>query len=296
MNRASKSLELFCNDPTSRWISLPMIVDDIARFLDQFAPADLAESWDNVGLLAGDRGAPVSKVMTCLTITPASAEEAISARAELIVTHHPLPFRPLRRLTTDTPEGRLLCDLLAARIAIYSPHTAFDSTTGGINERLAKGLGLVDLEPLVVLPESAASGVAAGPRCGQARGAVAGAAPRPARPATHWQSGRGNSCGLGKSKRSATPAGLRKKWPWRAVVPANSWRRPMPRAASYLSPAKSASILAWRPKDSAWRCWWSVILPASALRSRFWPTCLAKQFPSVSVWASRHESDPLRWL
>ena len=136
-----------------------MIVDDIARFLDQFAPVELAESWDNVGLLAGDRGAPVSKVMTCLTITPASAEEAISSGVELIVAHHPLPFHPLRRLTTDTPEGRLLCDLLAARIAIYSPHTAFDSTTGGINERLAAGLGLVDLLPLVDLPESAGSAV-----------------------------------------------------------------------------------------------------------------------------------------
>ena len=89
------------------------LVDDVARFLDVFAPARLAESWDNVGLLAGDRHRPVRKVMTCLTITPASAQEAIAQGAELIVTHHPLPFRPLKRLTTDTPEGRLLCRLMA---------------------------------------------------------------------------------------------------------------------------------------------------------------------------------------
>src|SRR5262245_28015040 len=118
-----------------------LTVDTIARFLEEFAATQLAEAWDNVGLLAGDRNRPVSKVVTCMTITPASASEAIAAGAELIVTHHPLPFKPLKQLTTDTPEGKLLCDLLAARIAIYSPHTAFDSTIEGINQRLAEGLG-----------------------------------------------------------------------------------------------------------------------------------------------------------
>ncbi len=129
------------------------LVNDIAGFLEAFAPARLAESWDNVGLLAGDRNRPVSKLMTCLTITPASAQEAIESGAELIVTHHPLPFRPLKRLSTDTPEGKLLCDLLAARIAIYSPHTAFDSAAAGINQRLAEGIGLSDIRPLVCQPD-----------------------------------------------------------------------------------------------------------------------------------------------
>lgn len=128
-------------------------VDDIARFLENFAPTSLAESWDNVGLLAGDRQREVTRLMTCLTITPASATEAIERGAELIVTHHPLPFRPLKRLTTDSPEGRLLCDLLAARISIYSPHTAFDSAAEGINARLASGLGLQDAGPLIAAPE-----------------------------------------------------------------------------------------------------------------------------------------------
>ncbi len=129
------------------------LVNDIADFLEDFAPRRLAESWDNVGLLAGDRSRPVSKLMTCLTITPSSAHEAIERGAELIVTHHPLPFRPLKQISSDTPEGKLLCDLLAARIAIYSPHTAFDSCAAGINQRLAQGIGLEDIRPLV--PESA---------------------------------------------------------------------------------------------------------------------------------------------
>src|SRR5690348_2475658 len=102
-------------------------VSELARFLDAFAPPALAESWDNVGLLVGDASRAVTKVMTCLTVTAESAREAIAGKAELIVTHHPLPFRPLARLTTDTPEGRLLWELIGAGVSIYSPHTAFDS-------------------------------------------------------------------------------------------------------------------------------------------------------------------------
>ena len=84
------------------------LVAEICQFLDAFAPPILAEEWDNVGLLVGDARQPVERVMTCLTITPASCAEAASKRADLIVTHHPLPFKPLRRLTTDNTPGRLL--------------------------------------------------------------------------------------------------------------------------------------------------------------------------------------------
>jgi len=124
-------------------------IDDVADFLKHFAPVDLAEDWDNVGLLVGDRLRDVGRVMTCLTITPSTAAEAIQQQADLIVTHHPMPFQPLRRLTTETTAGRLLLDLIAARIAVYSPHTAFDSAPEGINQRLAAGLGLRGIWPLV---------------------------------------------------------------------------------------------------------------------------------------------------
>jgi GTP cyclohydrolase I len=120
----------------------------ICDYLTAFAPLTLAEEWDNVGLLAGDPAAEVGRVMTCLTITPASAREAVERQADLIVSHHPLPFHPLRRLVTDTTPGRLLWELLTHRVAIYSPHTAFDSARQGINQRLAEGLGLTDIVPL----------------------------------------------------------------------------------------------------------------------------------------------------
>ncbi len=123
-------------------------VADICGFLEAFAPAALAAEWDNVGLLVGDRAQKVERIMTCLTVTPAAAAEAIAERADLIVTHHPLPFKPLKRLTADQPNGRILLDLIRAGIAIHSPHTAFDSAAAGINQQLAEGLGLVNVRPL----------------------------------------------------------------------------------------------------------------------------------------------------
>src|SRR5262245_27836085 len=111
---------------------------NVIDFLDKFAPPALAADWDNVGLLLGDRKAVVRRVMTCLTVTPESAAEAVAEQAELIVTHHPVLFRPVQRLTDSTPDGRLLLPLLRAGVAVYSPHTAFDNTAGGINDGLAR--------------------------------------------------------------------------------------------------------------------------------------------------------------
>jgi dinuclear metal center YbgI/SA1388 family protein len=132
-------------------------LSSICDFLEAFAPPVLAAEWDNVGLLVGDRAQRVERVLTCLTITPAVTSEAIRERADLIVTHHPLPFRPLKRLTAEDPTGRILLDLIRAGIAIHSPHTAFDSAAGGINQQLAEGLGLIEIAPLVPAADFAAS-------------------------------------------------------------------------------------------------------------------------------------------
>lgn len=133
-------------------------IEAVVTFLEQFAPPALAEDWDNVGLLVGDRSRNVERVMTCLTVTPDSAAEAVQQGADLIVTHHPLPFQPVKRLTADTTVGRMLLDLIAAGVAVYSPHTAFDSAQEGINQRLATGLGLRGIWPLVPHEEGAGAG------------------------------------------------------------------------------------------------------------------------------------------
>jgi dinuclear metal center YbgI/SA1388 family protein len=130
----------------------------IAAFLEQLAPLRLAEEWDNVGLLVGDRSQNVTKLMTCLTVTPASAAEAVESGADLIVTHHPMPFLAPKRLTDATTVGRLLLQLIAAHVAVYSAHTAFDSAREGINERLAAGLELHDVAPLIPHPDGQGTG------------------------------------------------------------------------------------------------------------------------------------------
>lgn len=123
-------------------------VGQVAGVLEELAPLTLAESWDNVGLLVGDLQWPARRVMTCLTITPAVAQEAIDAGAQLIVSHHPLPFHALKSVTAATTSGRVLLQLIGHSIAVYSAHTAFDSASAGINQHLAIGLGLQSIRPL----------------------------------------------------------------------------------------------------------------------------------------------------
>src|SRR5689334_19350990 len=79
-------------------------VADLTADLDAFAPRDLAADWDNVGLLLGDPAAPVQRALTCLTVTPDVADEAVEGGYQLIVTHHPILFRGAKRLTTATAE------------------------------------------------------------------------------------------------------------------------------------------------------------------------------------------------
>lgn len=123
-------------------------IADVVAYLDTFAPPALAADWDNVGLLLGERGAVVERVLTCLTVTPESAAEAIETGAQLLVSHHPIFFKAVRRLTDATTEGRMLLALARAGVAVHSPHTAFDNTSDGINEMLARRVGLTDLAPL----------------------------------------------------------------------------------------------------------------------------------------------------
>ena len=125
-------------------------VADVHHFISQLAPPELAEDWDNVGLLVGDSAATVQRIMTCLTITPESAAEAIDAKADVVVTHHPLPFRPIKRLTTADATGKMLLQLIRGNVAIISPHTAFDSAATGINQMLAERFKLQNIKPLVL--------------------------------------------------------------------------------------------------------------------------------------------------
>ena len=123
-------------------------IDQLVEYFGKQTPFELAESWDNVGLLVGDQTRAVSKIMTCLTITNDVVDEAIQNNVDVIVTHHPLPFQALKKITSETTTGQLLLALIESKVAVISPHTGFDSARLGINQMLAQNLGLIDICPL----------------------------------------------------------------------------------------------------------------------------------------------------
>jgi len=127
-------------------------VADLAAWMERFAPKALAESWDNVGLLLGDPAASVERVMTCLTVTATTADEAIRQGAGAIVSHHPILFKATKTLRADQPDTGFVWRLARAGVAVLSPHTSFDNTAGGINDGLARRFGMMDVAPLRVQP------------------------------------------------------------------------------------------------------------------------------------------------
>lgn len=123
-------------------------LDRVTAELDRIAPLRLAADWDSVGLLVSPRREAMARVMTCLSLTAAVADEADRERVDLVVTHHPLPFRPVARVTADAPVGRVLLTLIGAGVGVWSPHTAWDSAAGGINDQLAERAGLLHVAPI----------------------------------------------------------------------------------------------------------------------------------------------------
>ena len=125
-----------------------MQTGEVLAFLREFAPPFLSESWDNTGLLIGRESREVSRIVTCLTLTPDVAQEAVEREAQLVVTHHPVLFRAVQQITDENPEGQMLLQLIEAGVAVYSPHTSYDSARSGINQQLAESFGLHSIRPL----------------------------------------------------------------------------------------------------------------------------------------------------
>jgi len=123
-------------------------VGNILHHLLNWAPAALAWEKDNIGLLLGSASHEVSRVLVCLDVTPEIVEEAVQSEAQLIVAHHPIIFHALKRIRTDTANGRLLARLLRHDIAVIAMHTNADATSNGVNHALADALGLQECKVL----------------------------------------------------------------------------------------------------------------------------------------------------
>ena len=123
----------------------------LAQMVEKWAPRKLAMDWDNPGLAIGDLSGEVSKVLLTLTVTLESVEFAAKNNCGMIISHHPLFFRPLKSLKKDTPLGKIVYEAIKNDIVVYSAHTNLDVANGGINDILAN---LFDLQQVQVLKET----------------------------------------------------------------------------------------------------------------------------------------------
>lgn len=129
-------------------------ISDITAALEAWAPRPSQQSYDNVGLQVGDASATINRTLIALDLTPAVIDEAIETGAQLIITHHPLIFRPQKAITTADWNGSLILRLAKAGIALYCIHTNLDAARDGVSFALAKQIGLQKVDFLRPLPES----------------------------------------------------------------------------------------------------------------------------------------------
>lgn len=141
---------------------MSVTIRDIIRCLDEIAPFSLAESWDNVGLLVGDRSREVNSILIGLDPTNRLLDEAIAGGADTIITHHPAIFKPIPSIDTAEPAGSFLEKALSSRLNVFACHTNFDSVARGVNDALAELLGLTGIKPLVPSASHAEDGAGMG--------------------------------------------------------------------------------------------------------------------------------------
>lgn len=123
-------------------------VREIYQYLDGLAPFSLQMDFDNAGFLVGRGDRTVDKVLVSLDITEEVVAEAAQLGCQLIVSHHPVIFFPAKSVTDATPDGRILLSLVEHNIAAVCAHTNLDAVCGGVNDALARKLGLTNIEQL----------------------------------------------------------------------------------------------------------------------------------------------------
>lgn len=126
----------------------------IKKFFDTHYPLDLAYEWDNVGLQVGTLNKEITTILISLDLTKEVLSEAIKHKANLIITHHPLVFKPLYNILTDSYKGKLIETLIKHDIALYVSHTNYDLGHSGMNQVLADLLNLKNQRPLEMVTDT----------------------------------------------------------------------------------------------------------------------------------------------
>lgn len=125
-----------------------MKLDAFAAKIETIAPLALQESWDHSGWQLRLTDGEIHRVLIALEINEQVIDEAIAVRAEVILTHHPLLFSPLREVDCNTVIGNQMIKLIQNRISVYATHTPFDKCSGGNNDYIGKLLQLQDVQPM----------------------------------------------------------------------------------------------------------------------------------------------------
>lgn len=123
-----------------------LTVKEVAGFMEEWAPLSLAESYDNCGLLVGSGKWKADRVMLAVDASESVIEQAVKEKADLLLTHHPMIFHPLKSVTDDTRDGRRILNLAEHHIALYAAHTNLDSAPGGNIDRTCAALGLTEVK------------------------------------------------------------------------------------------------------------------------------------------------------
>ena len=130
-----------------------MLVQDILHILESIAPPHLQESYDNAGLIVGDPGQEVTGILFCLDSTEAVVEEALALGCNLVIAHHPIVFRGLKRFNGSTYVERTVMQAIRQGVALYAIHTNLDNVyRQGVNAKIAEKLGLTDTRILLPRP------------------------------------------------------------------------------------------------------------------------------------------------
>ena len=125
-----------------------MKVRDIINVIEEFAPLSIQESWDNSGLCVGSLDAPATSALLGLDCTEELVDEAIACGADMIITHHPLIFSGLKKITPEDQTGAAIIKAVKAGISIYAAHTSADKVIAGVSGAMAARLGLVNVSIL----------------------------------------------------------------------------------------------------------------------------------------------------
>lgn len=125
-----------------------MKIDTVINFLEEVAPLSLQEDYDNSGLLVGNKEKRLTSALITLDCTEKVVQEAIKKKCNLIISHHPIIFHPLKRLTPDTDVERAVIRAIKNNIAIYTAHTNLDNVKNGVNKKIADVIGLTNLQIL----------------------------------------------------------------------------------------------------------------------------------------------------